>query len=296
MRIFKSGDICGFSSVVMLGMFDGLHRGHMVLAEKAVEEAEKTGAKALMYTFSSNPKTEKKMLMDERGKISRSESLGLYGIYFDEFTEQFRKMSPRDFIENIIVKRLNAKAVVVGESYRYGYMHSGTPEDLLGYGFDVFVLPEYKVGDITVSSSCIRELIEKGDAELASALLGYNYTLSGVVVKGRKVGRELGTKTANLKISDSFVCPGSGVYATYVWAEGKRYPSVTNIGTCPTFNLKCKTFETHILGFEEDIYGSEISVEFVKYLRDEAKFDSPDLLIKQISQDVSMAKQILNGD
>ena len=285
MKIYNSGDkIC--ESIVLLGMFDGIHLGHMSLIEKAVSLKQSMGYPVIMYTFDVNPKADKKRLMSNEDKVRMCGICGIDGIYFESFDENFRKTSPEEFVENILVDKLSAKAVVVGDDYRFGFMGKGCPSDLSGFGFDVFIMPQLKDGDAEISSSAIRGLIEECDILSANELLGYTYSLPGKVVHGRGVGRTFGVCTANVDVDSDFVLPGDGVYITKIFVNDTAYPSLTNIGFKPTFGLDFRTVEVHIPDFDGDLYGEAVRLEFIDYLRSEAAFSSADELKNQIEKDI----------
>ena len=286
MKVYYSGDRTD-SSIALLGMFDGMHKGHRTLAEKAVSLGCELNLPVIMYTFDVNPKSVKKRLMSNEAKIERCSKWGIDGIYFETFDEKFRRTLPSEFISNVLENSLNVKAVVVGDDYRFGYMGNGTPEMLSGNGFDVYVMPQLKEYGIDISSSAIRALIEQCKISEANELLGYTYSLEGEVVHGRGVGRTFGVCTANIEIDPAFVLPGDGVYITKVFVDGKSYKSLTNIGFKPTFGLDFRTVEVHIMGFDGDLYGKPVKLEFEKFLRREVAFESPDELKAQIQKDIS---------
>jgi riboflavin kinase/FMN adenylyltransferase len=207
-------------------------------------------------------------------------------------------VSAPDFVHDYILKRIGARAVVVGHSVSFGHKRAGNAAAMVAmgreFGFDTVVVGPVKAAGIEVSSTRIRELIGAGDMRLAAQLLGRNHFLSGMVAHGRERGRKLGFPTANLA-SETECLPPDGVYATRVMLPDRAWPSVTNIGTNPTFNESARTVEAHIFDFDRDLYGVRLRLEFVERIRGEVRFDSGDALAKQIAADLKRAREILAG-
>lgn len=292
MIVCKSGDIIEMPSVIMLGMFDGLHIGHKKLIETAVSAAEKRKMQTVLYTFSSNPDPQKASVITNEQKIRLCRELNVDCVFFEDFTEDFKRKSPAQFIE-YLKHSLNAALVVAGFDYRFGFMHKGSISDLENCGFDLIVVPEVRIGGEKVSSTAIRDYIENGEIKKANAMLGYPFCFDGTVTRGRSVGRKLGFRTANIAPPKGIVIPKDGVYATKTYIDKKCCNSVTNIGSNPTFDLKSVTVETHIFGFDGHLYGDNIRLEFYDYLRGEIKFSSKEELSAQIAHDVETAEKIL---
>ena len=292
MKIFHAGDRLINKSIVMLGMFDGLHLGHMSLVRKALELKKREGLDAVLYTFDRNPKDYKKTLLSDADKTGICEKYCIDGIYFERFDDDFRKMSVEDFIDKVIKGRLNAAFVVVGNNFHFGFKGAGTVRDLENRDFGLFVMPELEIGGKTVSSSAVRSFLEDGDVKSAAEFLGYNYFLKGNVVHGRGVGRTFGICTANIELSDEFVIPKDGVYATTIEFGGKSFESVTNIGKKPTFGDLDRTIEVHIPDFTGDIYDEEVRLVFLERIRGEIKFSSKEELAEQIEKDIDAARCI----
>lgn len=294
MIIYKSGEKIKRQCVVMLGAFDGLHLGHKRLIDTARSVASRMGLHSVLYTFTNNPKMENRALLTKDRKIELCEAMGVDAVYFQDFTDGFKRMEPENFIE-YIKNVLNAAAVVVGFDYRFGYRHGGSISELKNCGFELYVVHEVKLSGRKVSSTAVREFLNGGEIEKANDMLGYAFALDGKVSDGRRVGRSIGFRTANICPAEGIVIPGNGVYSTMTTVDGKKYLSVTNIGTKPTFGLDYVTVETHILGFDGEIYGKNIRVEFFLRLRSEKAFASNEELSVQIKKDVENTKKLL-GD
>ena len=286
-------------AVVGLGNFDGLHLGHMSLIYSLLRVAQEKKTASLLYTFREHPSfvlnaQKVRLLTDNVQKLRIVENTGIDSVYFDEFDLAYSKMTPEEFIREILIGKLSVRYVIAGYDFRFGCGASGTSGDLkdLGkkFGLDVGVIDPYLVNGEVVSSTLIRKRIETGDVESASYLLGRLYSLRGEVVAGNKIGREIGIPTANIKPGANVVIPGKGVYITSVRAGDLLYRGLTNIGNSPTFGVTdAFTIETHILGFSGDLYGKEIEVFMHKKLRDEIAFLGREQLKSEILEDITKA-------
>ncbi len=289
---------------VGLGNFDGLHIGHMALINTLIRECQLNSLSSIVYTFTKHPENilRKKLitplLLTEQKKIELLGEINLDYLFFDEFNEDFSRLSPEDFVKKVLLEKLNIKLAVAGYDYKFGYMGQGDTDLLkkLGqkYGFRVVIIPAIKTENEVISSTRIRQFISKGDLEKAYKLLGRNYSITAEVVSGRRVGNTIGFPTANIYPERFLVLPANGVYITKTLLDGKLYNSMTNVGYNPTFeDVKEKTVETHIIDFNEDIYGKKIEVFFLKKIRDEKKFDSVELLKQQIECDMKTTRAFL---
>lgn len=290
---------------VGLGNFDGLHIGHMSLINILIRESKLNGFKSLVYTFSKHPENilRKKLftplLTKESKKIELLNETALDYLYFDEFDEEYSRMTPEEFVKRILVDRLNVKITVAGFDYRFGYKGEGDVALLkeLGkkYKFKVIIIPSIKIDDEVVSSTKIRQYVAKGDMANVFKLLGRHYSVTAEVISGRRVGNTIGFPTANISPEGYLILPRNGVYITKTYLEGKLYKSITNIGYNPTFEEEKKlTVETHIIDFEENIYGKRIEVFFLKKIRDEKKFNSIEELKSQIKIDRMKAREFFD--
>lgn len=287
-------------SYIALGSFDGLHKGHLSLVEKIVKLSKQNGCKSIVYTFKNHPRTllkrngEVKLLLDNKNKVDILKEKGVNEVVFEEFTEEFMKISPKNFISNLCEK-FNVKGIVVGFNYRFGYKNLGDVELLKKlstiYNYELYVMEPCKYDNEVVSSSRIRNELLIGNVEIANEMLTRPFSLKGEVIKGKQIGRQIGFPTANLDYDTRFILPKIGVYYTNVEIKDKIYKGITSVGTNPTVNGKNITVETYILDFSDDIYGCDINVYFIKKIRDEKKFNSVKELSEQLERDKNSAQQ-----
>lgn len=291
------------SVVVALGTFDGIHYGHQQLINEVITTADKLNCKAALFSFKPHPlsvvaPTEAPPLITSwKQKYRILEELGLDKVYLAEFTADFAKLDFRRFVRNYLAVGINVHKVVVGEDFRFGYRGLGDTAKLKKLGaefdFEVEVIDSVTIDNKVVSSTYIRELIEAGRLQEVKTYLTRNYSIEGKVIDGDKRGRELGFPTANIKPVINYIIPKSGVYAVYVYLEGKKLAGAAHIGSCPTFNRDELSIEVNIFDFDGDIYQQMIEVEFVERLRSKMEFNCRNGLVKQISKDVAEAKDIL---
>ena len=283
-------------AVVALGMFDGVHLGHRALITRLLEEAKRLRAVPVVFTFSNHPLEvlggNVRMISGIRERNMMLRSLGAEEVESVPFTREMAHLSTEQFID-LLNEKWNVRGLVVGYNYTCGDRGTGTPETLREIGsvrgFSVSVVDPVLFEGESVSSTRIREAVERGDVSLAEALLKRRYTLTGTVVQNKRIGRRIGFPTANIEADLRRVIPADGVYATFAFVGGVVYRAVTNIGTNPTVHGSRLTIETHLLDFNADIYGQQLTIAFRKRLRGEAMFDSLDALKEQIRLDVEAA-------
>ena len=290
-------------SVIALGFFDGVHRGHAELIKTAKQRAKELNAEAAVLSFDVSPEA---VITGHSvpliGSINTRADLvrryfGVDNVIIYHFDKKTMEMPWQDFIDSLIEK-YSAAHLVIGHDFHCGYKGQGNPQRIFEYcakiGIGCDVIPKFTLDGITVSSTYIRELIASGDIDRANYFMGHPFVFAGTVRDGRKVGRKLGTPTINLDGDDeSLVLPARGVYATKVLLDGGEKPAVTNIGVRPTFGENEKlTVETYILDYDGDLYGKYIRIEFFKFLRGEKKFESTEELSAQIARDVEETKEV----
>ena len=282
--------------VLALGFFDGVHLGHQALLKRTKEIGDQMGIKTGVMTFKEHPLERifpnytPWLITSNAEKQALIQKIGLEYVFLNPFTEHLMKLTPEKFITDYLLKKYNVKAVVVGYNYNFGYKGAGTTEKLkeLGrtYGFAVEILPQYTIDKHSVSSTFIREMISTGQVDEVKDFLGRDYALTGKVVEGKKLGRQYGIPTANIKLDPKIVLPNTGVYYTQVYYQGKCLNGLTNLGCNPTFEKHPFSIETYIYDFDEDIYGEELTIVFKNKIRNEIKFDTVDDLIAQIRSDI----------
>lgn len=290
--------------VLTIGNFDGVHRGHQALFQKAKEWADKFGGESVVITFHPHPL---QVLAPGQALVfitpheRKLELIALCGIdvaIVVPFSTDFAKMSANDFVRVLLVNKIGPKAIVVGEDYRFGYGREGDTRFLqrMGnqYGFKVETLSGVQLEGTVVSSTLIRQLIQEGDLREAGKLLGRPYEISGVVVPGhQRGGRLLGFPTANISLAGQ-APPKPGVYAVQVEVDNENYGGAANVGCNPTFGGTQLSVEVFLFDFDQNIYEKSIRVRFLERLRDEKRFSGPDELASQIRKDVEKAKKILS--
>jgi len=285
--------------VVTLGIFDGVHRGHKALLERLMSRAREVDGESAVITFDPHPRQILKKAGDKLSflstveeKTALLENAGVGHLIIIRFTAGFSRMNACDFIEKVLRRKVATKHLIIGHDHHFGYHGEGDYNTIRkcaeSMGFAVEQVPGLKISGGTISSSMIREALLNGKLDHANKLLGYDYSLKGFVVGGRKIGRKIGFPTANIKHADKFkLIPGDGVYAVEVVLDNKKMPGMLSIGKNPTINTTSdkRTIEVHIFDFEAEIYGTKIEVIFRHRLRDETKFNDTDELVHQMKLD-----------
>jgi len=290
------------NSVITLGNFDGIHLGHQELVRMVMKRAQEIKGQSMVVTFRPHPL---KVLAPEKcpplisiyeEKIELFKKLGIDVLVKIPFSHHFAEMSPREFVKKILCDLLGTKEIFVGCNYRFGKGREGTTQTLrmMGeeFGFRVNEVKQIFLKSEVISSTKIRQLLTAGEVEHAAELLGRPYAITGIVIKGDSRGKTLGFPTANIA-SKHAIIPANGVYAVKLSARDTCHDGVVNIGLRPTFDTKSLAIEVHVFDFNEDLYGEEVTIYFIKKLRQEKKFDSADTLIAQITKDIDEAKTVL---
>ncbi|MFH0799889.1 MAG: bifunctional riboflavin kinase/FAD synthetase [Pseudomonadota bacterium] len=292
--------------VVALGNFDGVHVGHRRVIERAMEEANISRGTSVVYTFDPHPVRIlapaecPPLIQTKEQKLSAIEALGANICVVEPFTARFASMDAAEFLNEVVVARLHAAAIVAGYDFTFGLHRLGDMETITEFcrekGIGAFAVEARFSGETLISSTNIRRLVEGGNIREAAALLGRPYRITGRVVAGRALGRELGARTANIESQNELI-PKEGVYLTQTIipsgaSEPAVHPSITSIGDNPTFRDAAFTIETHIIGADVDLMGIEIEVDFIDRMRDQKAFDSAQALGLQIRLDIELARKM----
>jgi riboflavin kinase / FMN adenylyltransferase len=298
---FPTGREPTFATV---GNFDGVHLGHQAILASVIGAARARSAPSLLISFEPHPlavvapSRRPKLLQTRRQKLETLEATGLDGVLLLPFDRELAALTGDEFFEELLAERIRFASVHVGDNFRFGSARGGDIRllETIGarLGFSVVAVPPVRVDRETVSSSAIRTAVEDGDVAKARAMLGRPFTLTGEVVKGERRGRTIDFPTANLAAENETI-PRHGVYVTETLAIASRYPSITNVGVRPTFGGTALTVETHLIDFDEDLYGERIDVRFLARLRDEMKFSGPAELSDQIARDQAAAISYFSG-
>jgi riboflavin kinase/FMN adenylyltransferase len=309
MKIYR--DINEFQTlskaVVTIGAFDGVHIGHKKILNRLTELSSLVNGESVLITFWPHPRFILKKDAEPIGLLNTlEEKIHLLDTYHIDhllilnFNEEFAKLTADDFIENILIKAIGTRFLVLGYDHRFGNNREGSIDYLNlhkgRFGIESIEIPKQEIESLAISSTLIRKALLNGDSAVANQNLGYPYLLRGFVIEGNKLGRTIGFPTANIFIEDQDkLIPKNGVYAVYVYIEGERYKGMLNIGVRPTINNdKRRTIEVHIFDFNEDIYGKTVRLELLAFMRDEAKFEGLDALIHQLKKDEINSKALLS--
>ena len=290
-------------SIVTIGVFDGVHKGHQFLIKRLVSQAHESGRLAVVLTFFPHPDIVLRGLQgryyltspDQRAQLLIG--LGVDYVITQTFDDSVRQIRAADFVD-LLIDHLRLDRLCVGADFAMGYKREGNVDFLReqgeNKGFSLEVVDLVSNGDEVVSSTSIREALEAGNVEQAQAWLGHPYALAGEVVHGEQRGRKIGFPTANIDVWAEQVIPGNGVYAGWATLGDERFMAVTNVGVRPTFSGQGITVESHLLDFNRDIYGQQLAVTFESRLRPEQRFSGIDALVAQIGLDVNAARDYLS--
>ena len=280
-----------------LGYFDGVHLGHKAVILSAVNFAHKNGNKSAVITFKDHPccffyGVCPKYILTREDRLLHLEALGVDYVYILDFNAKLCMLSAQDYLKNVLIDNFSPKSISTGFNHYFGAKKSGGVDLLTQmqsvYGYKYFEVPPQKIGKDTISSTAIRNALSKGQIANANEMLGYNFTISGEVIKGQQLGRKIGFRTANLMYPKELIDLPFGVYSVIVHYQNAVYRGITNFGIRPTVsNTNQCSLETHILDFDRDIYGENIAVEFLKMIRLEKKSASIEELKKQIKYDIA---------
>lgn len=284
------------NAVVTTGTFDGVHIGHLKIIDRLKEVAREINGETVLLTFFPHPRmvlfsdNDLKLISTKNEKIRLLEEAGIDHLIIHPFSREFSRLSSVEFVRDILVNKIGTTTFVIGYNHHFGRNREGSFEHLKEYGplygFQVEEICAQDVDEVSVSSTKIRKALESGNIITAREYLRHDFSLSGIVVKGNHLGHKIGFPTANIRVMDSHkLIPGNGVYSVRVLIKGVEYQGMLNIGIRPTIDGSEKTIEVHIIGFDEDIYGEELTVLFDDWIREEQKFDSLDALKSQLEKD-----------
>ena len=299
-------------TVITIGTFDGVHIGHRKILKKLIKNARSKHLKSTVLTFFPHPRmvlqkdNDIKLLNTIDEKVKILDELGLDYLIILPFTKEFSRLSATEFVRDILVNSLKTKKIIIGYDHRFGRNRDANIKDLNAFGnaldFEVEEIPAQEIDDVSVSSTKIRKALEEGQMEIANKYLGYPYMLTGTVIKGKGLGRQLYFPTANLHIAESYkLIPKNGVYVVQSKIHGTIVFGMMNIGYNPTVSgsedlpaSRQKSIEIHFFDFDQDLYDQELQIDVLARIRDEQKFESVDALKNQLTKDKETSLAILN--
>lgn len=292
-------------SVVTIGTFDGVHIGHKKILERIIFNAKELNCESVVLTFFPHPRmvlqdnSVVQLLNTVNEKTLLLEKTGIDNLIIHPFNQEFSRLTAEEFVKEILVNQLNIRKIIIGYDHRFGRNRTANINDLIvfgkEYGFEVEQISAQEINDNAVSSTKIRNAILEGNITLANNYLGYNYFFSGIVVKGKQLGRTIGFPTANIKINEDYkLIPKNGVYIVKSNYDKKTIFGLMNIGTRPTVDGTNQTIEVFFLDFDKTIYDETLTVEIIEFIREEQKFDSLNDLKNQINEDKIFAVNYIN--
>lgn len=293
-------------TILTLGTFDGVHIGHRKILEKVTQNTASGGKyESLVLTFFPHPRmvlqgqADVKLLNTISEKIELLEKIGIQNLVIHPFDESFSRLTAEEFVKNVLVDQFNIQKIIIGHDHRFGRNRTANIEDLIKFGkqynFEVEQISVQEIKDVSISSTKIRTALTEGNMALANEYLGYDYFLTGTVLKGKQLGRTIGFPTANLKIEEDYkLVPRNGAYVVKSNINKKTVFGMMNIGFNPTLGEGNLSIEIHYFDFEADLYDQKITVSLLQYLRPEQKFESVTLLKEQLKKDVDAAWNYLD--
>jgi riboflavin kinase/FMN adenylyltransferase len=306
MQVFKNYSDFNIQdqTVLTIGTFDGVHLGHQNLLQNMVKYSKKENLKSLVLTFFPTPAQyfRKSIIKNQLNSISEKiqliENQNIDFLIVQPFDEKFANLDAETFVKEVLINQLKIKKIIVGYDHRFGKNRSAGYEELVDYGrkfnFDVAIIEAFSKNEIIISSSKIREFLQYGDVENANKLLGKPFFLQGKIIHGNKIGASLGFPTANIEVKDNQkIIPKIGVYFVKISINNVNFYGMMNIGYNPTFNNEQLSLEVHIFNYNTQIYNKNISICFIKRIRDEQKFNSKMELVKQLEKDKEFCYSLL---
>lgn len=292
-------------SILTIGTFDGVHIGHNKILKRLIQDSKKNNLSSLVMTFFPHPRMilnkshEIKMIDTIDEKINLLEKTGLDNLIIHPFDNNFSKIRAKEFVEEILVKKLKIKEIIIGYDHKFGKDREASVEDLKKFGkdymFTVKEIPAQEIDSIAISSTKIRNAILNGEIEKCNKFLGRNFILTGKVVYGEGLGKKIDFPTANIEIKETYkIIPKNGVYLVKTKINSNTYFGMMNIGIRPTVGGRNKSLEIHFFNFKDNIYGKNVSIEIIKKIRDEEKFSSIDQLKIQLKKDEQFCLKLIN--
>ena len=302
LKIFNS--IISFNAtkptIVTIGTFDGVHLGHQKIVAQITKNAHALNCESLVLTFFPHPRmvlqesTEMKQLNTLNEKIALLDNLGIDNLVIHTFDKEFSRLTAEEFVKKVLVDVFKIKMIIIGHDHRFGRNRTATIDDLINfgetYGFEVEQISAEEINEVSISSTKIRNALLEGNTELAANYLGYDYSLTGIIFKGKQLGRTIGYPTANITIEEDYkLIPNNGVYIAKSVLNGKTVFGMMNIGTRPTVDGTKQTIEINFFDFKQDLYGQKITISLLHRMRSEQKFESIDALKNQLGKDKKTA-------
>ena len=292
------------SSIVTIGTFDGVHVGHQKILKQLYKTALTNELESILVSFFPHPRmvlqkeSSLKLLNTIKERTQMIEKTGISNLIVQPFTRKFSRLSALDFVRDILVNQLHIKKIIVGYDHQFGRNRNATIDDLIEFGktydFEVIEITAQQLENVSISSTKIRNALNEGAVQTANNYLGYPFMISGLIVKGKGIGKTLEFPTANLHLKEDYkLIPKNGVYLVQSIISGKEVFGLTNIGTNPTVGGTYKTIETYFLDYSNDLYQKEIQLNFIKRIREEKTFESKDALKKAIKKDELFARNYL---
>ena len=292
-------------TILTLGTFDGVHIGHKKILERVTQNTENEKYESLVLTFFPHPRmvlhgqSEVKLLNTIDERIDLLEKIGIQNLVIHPFDETFSRLTAEEFVQTVLVNRFQIQKIIIGHDHRFGRNRTADINDLIAFGkqhnFEVEQISVQEINDVSISSTKIRNALMEGNMALANGYLGYDYFLTGIIAKGKQLGRTIGFPTANLKIEENYkLIPQNGAYVVKSIIDQKTVYGMMNIGYNPTVAGKNLSIEIHYFDFDEDIYNQKIAVSILERLRPEQKFGSVDLLKEQLEKDKKTALALLD--
>ena len=294
------------NTIVTIGTFDGVHKGHQIIINRINEIAKKKAMESVVLTFDPHPRhviypddQELRLIHTLEEKIEALRKTGVQNLVLHKFTKEFSRTESVNFIRDFLVTKLNMKYMVVGFDHHFGKNRQGTFDNLIelsdAYGFKIEKIKPQNIGEVTISSTKIRNAILEGDCKKANTYLSANFSITGKVVQGNKIGSSIGYPTANIEIENQWkILPKNGVYAVKILLKNQQYFGMLNLGNRPSISDDSFAIEVHLFDFNATIYNEELKIEFIQRIRDEKKFESLEKLKFQLLIDSNNCKKVLS--